>query len=97
MSRPRAAPAAAQLAVGGVERRDAVGVGRLGLPSPVFDPQSWHALKLALVVRDESQIVGERVSGDPQVVRSDGLPDALQLRSDLGVPTRRLERQRQHL
>jgi hypothetical protein len=62
------------------------------LASPVFDAQFRNALELALVVRDESEVFGKRVSGDPQVVGADGLPAALQLRPDLGVATRSVER-----
>jgi hypothetical protein len=44
------------------------------LTSPVLHAQAGHATKLALVVGHEREIVRERVGGNPQIVRADGLP-----------------------
>jgi hypothetical protein len=62
------------------------------LTSPVLHAQAGHATKLALVVGHEREIVRERVGGNPQIVRADGLPRSLQRGPELGLRARRSER-----
>src|SRR5882672_2641374 len=70
---------------------------RIRSARPVLEPQAGHAPEFTLVVGHEREIFGERMGRDPKIVRADGLPRALQKGTDVRIPARRVERQRQHL
>jgi hypothetical protein len=52
---------------------------------PIFQAWARNAAELACVLRHQNQVIGERDSGDLQVVRTDGRPGALKFRAEVPI------------